>query len=158
MRRIGKIVIDDKTVPPEVQPTLAEVLRRYEWCIPAWCTVVTVRWCPVSQEDPDHRIAETSIAYEYREAYICVFSSWLEWDDVDRRRHLLHELLHIALAPLSDYARDEIKRLVPKQEAPKYRATLLDELTKRCEASVQDLTNIIIDFEGRQWEERKKSL
>jgi len=56
---------------------------------------------------------------------------------------VIHDLLHSMISILADYAHDEIARLLPEEESPKYRAAVLEELTRRHEAMTQDFARMI---------------
>lgn len=85
--------------------------------------------------------------YAYRWASIRVHPGWLDTPEWDRRQAVIHELLHVFLAPLANYAECEIDRLL-KDEAPKYHGSVRAELTDRLEGAIQDLATVLRDREG----------
>lgn len=130
----------DADIPKTVMPELREYLLPCEWLIPSWCQKVRVGW--IAQEDEDDAALSIEVHYAYRWARINVFPCFHL--QTDKREMVIHEILHAFASVLANYARDAIKLLVPEDEAPKFRQSLLDELTNRHEALVQDLTYCIV--------------
>jgi len=130
-------------VPPLIKPELEARLLPYEYLIPPWCSHVWIGW-QAGGSDNESAVAEVDTHYDYRWARITVYASWLEQADAAKQESLIHELLHISLAVLSDYARDTIKLLIPEDEAPKFRQQTVEQLRERCESVTQDLTLMIL--------------
>jgi hypothetical protein len=78
--------------------------------------------------------------YDYRWASIRVYPPWLAEPPDVQTDNLIHELYHVILCPLADWARDTLMKLVPKNEAEKFNAFLEQEVDQRVESVVQDLT------------------
>ena len=141
-------ILYDSKMPAEILPTVQRHVERFTWVLPPWLQFVSVRWCGEAQENPDHNIADCGVSYQYRSARINIYPSWLEETEYDRADTVLHELLHIPLAVLADYARERIKEVVPDVEAPKFHKMLVDEVTQRCESVVTDLAGVILAHES----------
>lgn len=134
--------IYDDHIPALVLPELKASLDGLEWLVPAWCSRVTIYW---RSEGTDGTCIDCSISYCYRRAELNFYPRFLDNDNSPelRREQVIHDLLHITLGVISDYATDEIRRLIPEDEAPKYRATVVEELEHRCESVTQDLALMI---------------
>jgi len=81
--------------------------------------------------------------YAYRQLALTFYPPFLRGDENARRADCIHDLLHATTCILADYAMSEIRRLVPENDAPKYRAALCEELTERHEAMTCDLTALV---------------
>jgi len=136
---MSKFIVD-KDVPPAVAKQLKAELKPFEWLVPGWCQRVYIGWEPKGS-DQSYLITCNS-AYEYRQVRLTFYPEFLSQGD-ERAEHIMHDLLHGFAATLADYAWDTIERLVPAEEAPKLRATLLEELKMRHESFVQDLAHCL---------------
>jgi hypothetical protein len=81
--------------------------------------------------------------YEYRKAELTFYPLFLGETEDQRKEHVIHDMLHIFTSVMTDYAYTTIDRLVPEEEAPKFREALLEELRQRNESCVQDLAHCL---------------
>lgn len=128
----------DAEVPKEVAAALNEYLPALEWLIPSWCQLVKFFWV----KDTNGESLSANISYEYRWASIFVTGNWLNQNPLQRREDLIHELLHISVGPLADYAKGTINLLLG-EEAPKFNKHAENELRVRHEIVVQELAYIL---------------
>lgn len=132
--------IFEPSVPAVAARALKKELKAYEWLVPGWCQRVHVDWA--SQGSNDGTLITSTTLYEYRAVKLTFFPQF--FDEVgNKQEHVIHDLLHAFAAPLTDYAFDTIDRLVPPEEAPKFREALLEELRVRNESFVQDLAHCL---------------
>jgi len=129
-----------ESVPPAIKRELQRELKKYEWLVPKWCQYIYVEWNPVGSNDGTLITCHTM--YEYRNARL-TFCPLFFGETERRTEHVIHDLLHAFAAPLADFAYDTINRLVPAEEAPKFRDSLLEELRVRNESFVQDLAHCL---------------
>lgn len=129
-------IIFDPSVPAEILPIVQRFVLPCEWLIPAWCTRVYIAWDSMPE---DQSAANTISHYDYRFARTVLFPVWLEEKDERKTEVVLHEFLHISIAPLSDYAYHNLKVLLEEDE-PKFYKHAKAELEQRMEAVVEDLT------------------
>lgn len=127
-------------IPATVKRELVKALKPYEWLVPAWCQEVFVSWNPVGGNDGT--VITSSSMYEYRRVALTFYPLFLS-EEGNRAEHVIHDLLHAFVSVVSDFAYDTIDRLVPPEEAPKFREALLEELRQRNESCVQDLAHCL---------------
>lgn len=132
--------IYEEGMPTSVKRELAKAVKPYEWLIPNWCQEVHINWHTTGR---DTILINCSIMYEYRQAELTFYPLFLSEPEDRRKEHVIHDMLHIFMSVVSDYAYATIDRLVPEEEAPKFRESLLDELRQRNESCVQDLAHCL---------------
>jgi hypothetical protein len=125
--------------PKETKPAVERALAGLEWLVPSWCHSLALRW---DCSEDAHVCAETSTNVAYRWATIRIRPSWLSETDGERRATLVHELLHVATAPLIEAAGEIADRFV-KEHAPAAYDYAREQLSSANEAAVCDLTAII---------------
>jgi hypothetical protein len=131
----------DRDFPPEVIAEVQDLIESLSWLLPGWCQRVRVTW--YQNGSPEGTVAACGANYEYRGIDIDIYPTLLSQDDDRRREILIHEMVHGLLGPLTDYARRELKRLLPKSEAPKYRDAVLEQLRLCVESVTQDFAHTI---------------
>jgi hypothetical protein len=131
-------------VPDFVKPELSRFLDDLNHLIPDWCSHVWVQWYSNDSGNAS-TCADITVYYDYRWARMNVYASWLEQTEEFKRESLIHELMHLFIAPLSDYARDIVKLLVPEDEAEKFHKATVSMMSERCESVTQDLTRLVLN-------------
>ena len=131
--------------PSEVKTTVEARLADVQWLLPPWCQKCYVTYCDDgrSQSLQEGASIQANCDYAYRRLTLTFYPCFLGQGVEEQREQCIHDLLHATTGILADYAQEEIKRLIPNDDAPKYRAALLDELQARHEAMTQDLAYII---------------
>lgn len=132
--------IFNQAIPKVIVKELRQELKAYEWLIPDWCQRVYVDWA--EQGSTDGTLITCQTAYEYRNARLTFYPQFLSEGD-QKAEHIIHDLLHGFTSVLANYAYDTISLLVPPEDAPKFRESLLDELRIRHESMVQDLAHCL---------------
>lgn len=127
-------------IPPSIKRELVKALKPYEWLVPDWCQEVFVAWNPHGGNEST--VITSSSMYEYRRVALTFYPLFLS-EEGNRAEHVIHDLLHAFVSVVSDFAYDTIDRLVPPEEAPKFREALLEELRQRNESCVQDLAHCL---------------
>ncbi len=132
-------------IPPDIGREIFKVIEPLEWLMPPWCYTCLVGWnSDANDKDAQGGAAVScSASYEYRHMCLTFYPSFFDARPPERRMMVIHDLLHCVTKVFMDYAREEIERLLPDDEAPKYRGAVLDELTRRHEAMTQDLARLI---------------
>lgn len=128
----------DATVPPEIRTAVNNYFVPLEWMVPAWCQRVAVSW---DRDSADGCSAHITVHFEYRAAELTLTSLFLEIDEPMRRDTALHELIHLHVNPLFNYADRTIGALLKDDEGQKERA--LEELRRYIEGVTQDLTDTV---------------
>lgn len=130
-----------KDMPDAVRAAVEPIIQQWRWLIPGWVQEVMIRW---QAQAEDGESADTVVSYEYRWVSIRLKGHWLS-DARTQEKDIVHELIHAFTHPLAEYARNEMERLLPENEAPKYRAAVLEELRMRHESFVQDLAWCLVN-------------
>jgi hypothetical protein len=138
-----KIRFYDDT-PKVVLPELERFLNHLNHLVPDWCSHVWVAWRS-GDSDNASTVADIMVHYDYRWACLNIYASWLEQTEEFKHEALVHELIHLFVAPLSDYAHDMVKLLVPADEAEKFNKATVEQVRERCESVTQDLTRLILE-------------
>ncbi len=136
----------DDGFPAEARRAVLPVVQQYLWLVPGWCRVLALVWRDWHEDDVagDSAAASTSTEVEYRHATLFVHAPWLSATPTERRANLIHELLHIPMAPMVDEQRATIRALFADGEAPKFQAHIEEQWRQRFEGSVQDLAFAIL--------------
>jgi hypothetical protein len=128
----------DKALPDVVKAELERFLPELGVFVPSWCQRVTFYWW---QRDDDGEDMSISVNYEYRFASLYVTPLWLGGDDRAKRENIIHELVHVSVGPLANYARETFKLLLDGE--PKFRQHADNELRVRHELVTQELAFIL---------------
>lgn len=88
------------------------------------------------------------VQYEYRNARLDFVCGFLNQPILAKRQQVVHELMHLHVAPLANFARDKINLLVPIYEADKFNKSLMADLTSIHEACTQDLADVIMRLDN----------
>ncbi|HEY4699383.1 MAG TPA: hypothetical protein VIH27_03325 [Nitrososphaerales archaeon] len=124
--------------PPEVRNVVRPILLNYLWLVPPWIRVLHLGY-GVSKTDNYWAEGSSETNEHYRWTNITIFGHWLDSNESNRRLSIIHELLHISLAPMAEEHVQVINRLFEDGEAPKFRATLNENWKRVMESAVQDL-------------------
>lgn len=124
--------------PAELWRTFRPEIESLSWLIAPWVTRLYIQYA----ESEGHNIAEVEVHEQYRFADLTITAKYFQLDAERRRRTLIHELLHIALNPLSRVARDMMN---DKRLDANARGFIDRWLTDREEAVVEDLACVIGD-------------
>lgn len=129
--------------PDEPKAAVVSAIEGLEWLVPAWCQSFVIRWEPVPAEGTDGTdSASCCISYEYRWATVTIRPCFLSSPIPERREAMIHELLHVFIGPLAEYAETMVDRLL-KEDSPKFHAATREELRIRNEGATQDLAHAI---------------
>jgi hypothetical protein len=130
-------------MPTEVRAALAPLLRSYLWIAPGWLRQLGVSYYRGGDGEGD---ASTNCDPEYRQAWIRLHAGWLDANPTQRRLEVIHELLHLPLAPVVEEHREAVDRLFEDGDAPKFKETLQEQWRKAFEGTVQDLAFAILNL------------
>jgi hypothetical protein len=122
---------------PEVRAAIDPHLAKWAFLIPGWCHGVDVRW----DDDDTTGALVVTVHYEYRDADLIVLPNFLTHLE-HRQRQLVHELMHLLLAPLTAVAealRDALVKQVPEMET-----WANEQLRQGEEATTCDLAELVM--------------
>lgn len=122
-------------LPAEVKKAVEKYVKQYLYLLPTWCHLLHIQYQPMGPSEEE--LAAVSTSHEYRQAEICIYARFLEEPEHARAEAVAHEMLHVSLAPLADYARSLVERLTPDDTL---RNHFVEEITARMEGAVVDLT------------------
>lgn len=127
--------------PEDLGRRFRDDLARLAWVVPSWATEIEAHYLDAGEGDT---VASVSVHVRYRQAAIdlhpCYFRT--SWDTRRRREALLHELLHVTIAPLADRARDLLEDMT--EPGTIVRRVTTAALEDQAEGVVQDLARAII--------------
>lgn len=122
--------------PVEMLSDVASHLKPLEWLLPPWCQI-----CVVSYNAREtNATARCRLEFDYRRFTITFGPQWLSCDLNEKQESAVHEMIHAHNLLIAEFARIEIERLIPEEDAPKYRGAVLDGLKMRVEQATCDLT------------------
>lgn len=124
-------------MPAEVVKPIKALVDKWCWLTPPWCQDLLIGWDGEGRDDG--RIMECEISYRYRRVKIKFYGGFLDSPPDKREESFIHELCHSFVGVAVEFAEDTISRLIPEDDAPKFRETVLAELAERHESAVQDL-------------------
>lgn len=124
-------------MPAEVLDSVQNLVNEWSWLTPPWCQDLYIGWDAAGRDD--QRAMDCQISYAYRRITIRIYSAFLDEAPQKRQQFFIHELLHGFVGVMAEFVESAIDRLVPDNDAPKFRETLRAELDQRHESVVQDL-------------------
>lgn len=89
--------------PKEVLSIVRPLAREFKWLVPPWCHVITITYDVRAKA-----IMTCQLDADYRAARLVVGPKFLSLDKADRQQTIIHELIHIFVLPIADYAMDAI--------------------------------------------------
>ena len=134
----GTCIEWDVAFPAEVKAAVEPMLKKYLHLVPRWCHTIHIDY---KAEAEDGTAAENATDPEYRKATITFCAAWLDETPQARRRAVLHELLHIVLAPMARFT-----ECVLDGTSIEGTKKILDEQWRiSYEGAVEDLTTALLD-------------
>lgn len=127
------VKFDWQNVPDEIKQTAEPHIKQWLHLIPRWVNNLYVRYDTEQQGDT---ICWISIKYDYRLATIFLCPRFLSRSNEQRAEDIRHEIVHLILAAMSDWAGDVLRKLIKDETA---RDILLSEWNSRVEQTTQDM-------------------
>lgn len=127
-----------QSMPSEVRAALGGLLGKWAGLVPTWCHELNVRW---NDRDADEGALSVTVYHEYRNADLDVHANFLT-NAEHREEQLVHELMHLSLAPLTAVA--EAMRDALVQQAPDVEAWANEMLRQGEEATTCDLAELVL--------------
>lgn len=127
-----------RMLSPEVRDAVEPHLTKWAFLIPGWCHEINVIW---NDGDGDGALS-INVYYEYRNADLAVLANFLTKPEY-REGHVVHELLHLSLAPLTQTAqalRDALAEKVPDVEP-----WATEQIRQGEEATTCDLAALVLE-------------
>ncbi len=124
-------------VPSEIREAVDPLLRRHASLVPTWCHEVVVFYDAENGDD----VANVRVLHPYRFAQVTICPPWLRQTAEDREQAIRHELIHIPLAPMTDFVKDLIERM--GGEDGRFCEWVQDQWRERFEGAVCDLERAV---------------
>ena len=128
-------------IPDEVQAALTPVLFRWQTLLPTW-----VQDFRVGFDTAINQFAETNVNFRNRWVVLNVGAVWLRERQESRENAIVHELVHVALEPLSNAYGRMVEDLT--EPGTPLRALCDSTFTDALEGSVEDLARALIRLRG----------
>jgi hypothetical protein len=132
-----------RTIPPDMRQLVEKLLPKLLKYAPPWLTLLQFLWDPNGREYDGNQIrAWTDTYVSYREAAITLYPRFQLHSEASSRQCLLHELMHMQVAPLHDETLAII--FATTEEDSIERIYMLGRLDKVVEGMVEDLALTIL--------------
>lgn len=129
-------------VPADVRKSVEPILERWLWVVPTWCHDVRIKYAGDCEDPDDKSVATCEWSLPYRYARITIHGNWMGYTrDVDRESAIVHELVHIALGPMSDQFMALVQELDPPEKLASWAERTHDV---SLEGAVVDLTRALM--------------
>lgn len=126
------------SVAPDVAKAIKPLLARWGWVLPSWCHELHVTAPPADRD----AVLSIGLQSEYRRATLYAGTDWLAETPDDRERAVVHELTHVILAPMSEFADDLIAKTCAGNDTLQTWAT--EQSRRAVESVVVDLTETLL--------------
>lgn len=123
-------------IPPEYRDAVGPLLYEFAWLVPPWCRLIRVMNAVAAQNE---ETATMDLREEYRFARLTLTPWFLEGDPSTRRRVVVHELLHVFIAPMAEV----LFGLLEQTENEPLRGIVRNQWHKAMESGIQDLAYAI---------------
>lgn len=129
--------------PPEAKAAVSEAFLPLEPLLPHWCRSVSLQWSDDAGDEGD--AMRTMVRFEYRNAVITVLSGWLTEPPEYRLGIARHEIAHIYVNPLVDFANQIIERLLDGDDCKVFREWVQSEHRHQMEGVTEDIAILLTD-------------
>jgi len=94
--------IDVNGFPAEFRKAACDALLPWHPFLPSWVHLLNYTYRALPEDGEADTIASVSCMWEYRSATLTLYARFFDSgdDDTDRARNLLHEIVHMHVAPL----------------------------------------------------------
>jgi hypothetical protein len=99
-------VIYSSDMPQEIHESVEPMMAKWAWIVPRLCDQIRIKWSekPDDGDDGDEILGASEVSSEYRVGTIYLYPAWLSESPVSRERVFVHELCHLVVAPLAEFA------------------------------------------------------
>lgn len=139
-----------RSLPPEIEAEVRPLVDRYAYLIPGWMRELTVRYA-VDTPDGSY-VADINIQPEYRQATLRLVPKWRDCDAAFKEQTIIHELIHLSLAPMDAWTQTLITKTVPDEGL---RDTLSEDWRRAHEGATEDLS-IAVYASARRSADKKR--
>lgn len=122
--------------PVDIRAIVEPYLLRWIPLLPTWCQELRVRY-----RGEIGAVAQVDISHRNRWALLIIGGNWLDEPEEEREEAIIHELIHVALEPLSTAASELVETLA--DDGTPLRRLAETQLRNGVECSVDDLARSI---------------
>jgi len=133
------------TVPKELKPEIRKHVGYLIKLCPGWVHRLSVEYSTDTKYGPECKATMTS-DYKYRHAHLTIYPPWIWLDEEQKKAVIIHEAVHILVAPLHQLFADSVKALFADDE--KMEQFIHNAWDVAHEATVEDLARAFIDSGG----------
>lgn len=94
---------------PGARRALEAHIKKWSFLVPSWCHTLHLDFSTEGTEEGV--IMSTNHMPEYRKAYIYAHPIFLTYDAEEQERSVVHELLHLQIAPLTEFSSTLLTKL-----------------------------------------------
>ena len=121
---------------PQHEKYIMPSVRKWLWVVPSWCHSLRLEYSPGLEAAEAACTPDT----KYRRAIVEFAPSFFSGTAEEQERLIVHELLHLALAPLTEFVDDALDRLEGDKALLQW---LADQWEERSEGVVEDLRELV---------------
>lgn len=125
--------------PPEISPIVGDLVVRFLWLIPAWCTRLLVVWDVNAAPNSPAKVATS---FKHRQITLHIHPAFLDEAPQRRIERLAHEFSHALTCPLVDAVQEAIERMFEKAD-PRLAAELHAMVREHDEGVAQDFSRAV---------------
>jgi hypothetical protein len=125
-------------IPPDVRAMAEPLLQKWKHIIPSWCERVFVSW-----EQADNCKLQIFVREDQRDAILEIHPDWVSFPE-ERERAIVHELCHFYNAPLKDWAKSCIERIIGNDYPTPGSEVAEHGLDEACERTNGDLIALVM--------------
>ena len=126
-------------VDSDLREQIHPFIEFYKWLIP---TGIHRLFISIDHSRSDRAIS-TSVTSEYRFANMYFYPAWFTLPAHEKAIHVIHDLIHTANCPYSNFTDEVIHNLCPETENAKLNSYLLERSRVELEGQTQDLAQAI---------------
>jgi len=124
----------DTEFPSEQAVEIDSIISKWLGILPSWLKELRITQAGSSEGDT---VLTVVVRYRYRRAVIYVRPEWHQWGACDRKRYIIHELVHIATDELVSFSENTLGKLLSDDD-PAHKA-LMEVHAEKVEAMTEDL-------------------
>jgi hypothetical protein len=103
-----------REMPKEVRRIVEPLVKKHLHLLPPWCIQLSIKYGE-TKDDIERAVAYIEVEPQYLQARLTICRLYLEQDDYNRESTIVHELLHVAIAPIQSFMEHLMKIYVAEE-------------------------------------------